>query len=189
MFERLKMEKKLKILVVIFVSAVLLLAFLFPARKKVYDLEKRTFSTQKSTTLYFKNTRAFYYWGQEMPEAGLTVYRYGKCLHSDSLAYLNFIIVHNWRADEVYIATEPSKALLDAGPVTIRIGDALFPFHKETMNNEVQYDLAAAIFNALLSDKPIILEQTGENLFGTAANQEANLTVLEDYFKWIYKYR
>lgn len=183
------MEKKLKTLVVIFVSAVLLLALLFPAKKQVYNLSERSFSAQNSTTLYFKNTRAFYYWGQDLPEAGFTVYRFGKCLRSDSLAYLNFIIVHNWRADEVYIATEPSKNMLNSGPTKIRIGDNIFHFEKETMNNEAQYDFAAAIFKALLADEAITFVQTGENLFGTAANQDANLTVLEDYFKWIYKYR
>ena len=183
------MEKKLKTIVVIFISIVLLLAFLFPAKKKIYDLENRSFAAQQSTTLFFKNTRAFYYWGQDMPEAGFTVYRYGKCLQADSLAYLNFMIVHNWRADEVYIATEPSQALLDLGPVEITAGDTQLVFEKNKMNNEDQYDFAAAIFTALLEKEPVLIRNTEQTLFGTAVNGDANLTVLEDYFKWVYKYR
>ena len=54
------MEKKLYTGVLIFIGLILVLAIAFPAEKKVYDLDEVSFETKQSTTLYFKNTRAFY---------------------------------------------------------------------------------------------------------------------------------
>lgn len=187
MFYRVKMEKKLYKGVLIFIGFILVIAVAFPAKKKVYNLDEISFETKQSTTLYFKNTRAFYYAMAENQEAGFEVYRYGKCLKIDTMAYLNFILIHNWRVDEAYIFTEPSKKLLEKGPVEVAIGDSIWVFDKTTMNNEAQYSFAAASFKALLAEKPITIGS--QNLFGTIENQKANLTVLEDYFKWVYKYR
>ncbi len=183
------MEKKLYKGVLIFVGLILVIALAFPAEKKVYNLEEVSFKTKQSTTLYFKNTRAFYYAMAENTEAGFDVYRYWRCLKADSLEYLNFILIHNWRSDEAYVFTEPSKALLARGPVKITVGDSTWVFDKSTMNNEQQYRFAAATFTALLADQPVLLSDRKEDLFGTPENRKANLTVLEDYFKWVYKYR
>ena len=182
------MEKKIYKGVLIFIGLILVISLAFPAEKKVYDLSERSFATKKSTTLYFKNTRAFYYAQAEMPEAGFDVYRYSKCLKADTGAYLNFILVHNWRADEVYIITEPSKTLLAKGMVQVTVGDTTLNYNKTAMNNEQQYDFAAQVFLALLENKPVLIEGK-KRLFGSLDNQDANLTVLEDYFRWVYKYR
>lgn len=183
------MEKNIKKWVLLFVCAILLLAFLFPAQKKIYNLHQCSFNTQQSTTLFFKNTRAFYYAASDLLEAGFTVYRYGKCTRVDTGIYLNFILVHNWRANQVYIATEPSRTLLAHGPIEILVGDSTVKFDKSRMNNEDQYQFAALVFEALLGKKPISLAKNGKNIFGNAANAKANQTVLEDYFRWVYKYR
>jgi hypothetical protein len=183
------MEKKLYTAVLVFIACILLIAVAFPAEKKVYNLNDVSFATKQSTTLYFKNTRAFYYAMAENQEAGFDVYRYGKCTKDDSVAYLNFILIHNWRGDEVYVFTEPSQALLNKGPVEVTVGDSVWKYDKTTMNSEDQYHFAAAVFTALMAEKPITMGNEQRNLFGTADNQKANFTVLEDYFKWVYKYR
>jgi hypothetical protein len=183
------MEKKLYKGVLIFIGFILLIAVAFPAKKKIYDLNDVSFEAKQSTTLYFKNTRAFYYAMAENQEAGFDVYRYGKCLKDDSVAYLNFILIHNWRGDEAYVFTEPSKALLEKGPIQVTVGDTTWIYDKTTMNNEAQYQFAAATFTALMAEKPVQINNDQTNLFGTKENQKANLTVLEDYFKWVYKYR
>ena len=183
------MEKKLISAVLVFVVGLLLLAFLFPSKKEVYNIEQHSFAAMQSTTLYFKNTRAFYYGLTEMDEAGFNVYRFGKTLKTDTSAYLNFILVHNWRADEVYVATEPSPEFLAMGPVDVLLGDTTFTFNKAAMNNEAQYDFAAVVFLALLKQKEVRFSDSNKNIFGNTANQDANFTVLEDYFKWVYKYR
>jgi hypothetical protein len=189
MFEEVKMEKKLYTGVLIFIGLVLIIALAFPAKKQAYDLDVLSFSSKSSTTLYFKNTRAFYYALEEMPEAGFDVFRFGKTNRRDTGTFRNFILVHNWRADEVYIVTEPTTALRGLGPVLINVGDTTLLFDKTAMNNELQYAFAAKVFEVLLQKKPVTLKETGKNLFGDAENQDANLTVLEDYFRWIYKYR
>ena len=183
------MEKKLYKFIFIVVGAILGLAMLFPAEKKIYNLENISFDAQQSTTLFFKNTRAFYYGLEEMPEAGFNIYRYSKTIKSDNGLFLNFIIVHNWRANEVYIVTEPSSALLAIGQVEMNIGDSIFLFDKNAMNNNAQYEFAANIFLALLNNEPIKFAETNTSIWGTEENQSANLTVLKDYFRWIYKYR
>lgn len=183
------MEKKILRIAVIFVALVVGLSFLFPAEKKLHNLRERSFGALQSTTLFFKNTRAFYYGAEELPEAAFTIYRYGETTQTDTGVYLNFIIVHNWRADEVYIATEPSKAFLALGEQRIFIGDTSYLFNKTAMNNEAQYDFAALVFEALLAEKPITYGSARRNIFGTADNLDANFTVLEDYFRWVYKYR
>jgi hypothetical protein len=183
------MEKKILQGGVGFIITVLVLAFLFAGEKKVYSLYDRSFAAQQSTTLFFKNTRAFYYALEELPEAKMNVYRFGETTKSDTGIYLNFILVHNWMTDEVFVITEPSAALLALGEVAIQIGDSTHMFNKTTMNNEAQYDFAARVFEALLADKPVTLVAQKQNLFGTADNQIANQQVLEDYFRWVYKYR
>lgn len=189
MFDWVNMEKKIYKGVAIFIGFILLLAVAFPAEKKVYDLDEVSFEAKQSTTLYFKNTRAFYYAMAENGEAGFNVYRYGKCLKDSTTSYLNFILIHNWRSDEAYIFTEPSKALLAQGAVEVSVGDSTWIYNKASMNNESQYRFAAAAFTALMAEKPITINNNQTNLFGTIENQKANLTVLEDYFKWVYKYR
>jgi len=183
------MEKKLRQAFIGFIIIVVVLAFLFAGEKKLHNLHQRSFTAQRSTTLFFKNTRAFYYGVEELPEAKMNVYRFGETTKSDTGIYLNFILVHNWITDEVFVITEPSAALLALGEVAIQIGDSTHMFNKTTMNNEAQYDFAARVFVALLADKPVTLVAQKQNLFGTADNQSANQKVLEDYFRWVYKYR
>jgi hypothetical protein len=183
------MEKKLYKFVFILVAIALALAFLFPAERKAYNLENTSFDAQQSTTLFFKNTRAFYYGLEEMPEAGFDVYRYGKTTQADTGIFLNFIIVHNWRTNEVYIVTEPSTAFLNLCPVTITFGDSTFLFDKSVMNNNAQFEFAAKVFLALLENVPVKLKERNTAIFGSDENQSANLTVLKDYFRWVYKYR
>ena len=175
--------------VLIFVGLLLGIAMLFPAKKKTYNLETPSFTAQNSTSLYFKNVRSFYYGVEELPEAGFNVYRFGESNSADKGVYLNFIIAHNWRGGEVYIATEPSEALIAMGEIDIRIGNKIVRFEKSTMNNEEQYRFAAAVFLALIEGKTVTLANTNTSIFGSLANQDANLTVLKDYFKWLYKYR
>lgn len=183
------MEKKLVSVVLVGVGLLLGLAMLFPAKKKTYDVEIASFEAQNNTSIYFKNVRAFYYGLEDLPDAGLSVYRFGETTKSDTGIYLNFIIVHNWRASEVYIATEPSKAMLALGETDIAVGDKTLRFEKSSMNNEAQYHFAASIFMALLENKAVTLANTNKSIFGNLGNEDANFTVLKDYFKWLYKYR
>jgi hypothetical protein len=183
------MEKIISRITVVFVVFVVVLSFLLPPAKRLHNLHERSFDALQSTTLFFTNTRAFYYDAEEMPEAGINIYRFGETLKTDTGAYLNFSLVHNWRTSQVYVITEPSADFLNLGEQTVWVGDTSFTFNKTAMNYEAQYDFAAYVYEALLAKKTVTYGAKKQNLFGTNNNQAANLTVLEDYFRWVYKYR
>ena len=183
------MEKIISRITVVFVLLIVVLSFLLPPANKLHNLHEPSFDALQSTTLFFTNTRAFFYDVEEMPEAGINIYRFSETSKTDTTAYLNFSLVHNWRTSQVYVITEPSTDFLKLGEQTVWVGDTSFAFNKSDMNYEAQYDFAAYVFEALLADKPVTFGMQKQNLFGNSENEAANFTVLEDYFRWVYKYR
>lgn len=183
------MEKIISRITIVFVVLVVVLSFLLPPAKRLHNLHEPSFDALQSTTLFFTNTRAFYYDIEEMPEAGINIYRFSETLKIDTGAYLNFSLVHNWRTSQVYVITEPSADFLKLGEQRVWVGDTSFSFNKSDMNYVAQYDFAAYVFEALLAEKPISFGAEQRNLFDNTENEAANFRVLEDYFRWIYKYR
>lgn len=183
------MEKIISRIAIVFVVLIVVLSFLLPPAKRLHNLHERSFDALQSTTLFFTNTRAFYYDAEEMPEAGVNIYRLSETWQTDTAAYLNFSLVYNWRTSQVYVNTEPSADFLLLGEQTVWVGDTTFTFNKSDMNYEAQYDFAAHVFAALLAKKQITFGVEKRNIFGSNENEAANFTVLEDYFRWVYKYR
>ena len=182
------MNKGLTRGLLLFIGAILLLAFLFPYQPKAKNLNELTFDTQSNSELFFTNTRAFYYDLEDMSEAGFKVYHFGNLLAADTVAYINFYIVHNWRQSEAYIMIEPSALLAAKDSFSIQTKDTAIGISLSQMNNANHYRVGAIIFQSLLDKSPVFLNNTNQNIFGTANNEQQNFKVLKDYFKLIGKY-
>lgn len=77
---------------------------------KAFDPNEVVFATTDASKLFFKNTRAFYYIKEELPQAKLEIYRW-KDEPENEQHQLKLALVNNWRFDEAYLLIEPSEAI------------------------------------------------------------------------------
>jgi hypothetical protein len=175
----------------LFISGMLLLAFLFAPEKKPLDLRTVSFTHTSSSLLYFKNIRSFYYNVHVDKKSRFTLYRLKRRNIDTTQLWLQFTIVSNPLMDESYIYTELNLPEQNPHPVVLlpRVnGDITLPLNR--LNNESHYALAAEVFNQLLLEEPLYLmhdRDTIQELFATKQSRYTARIVLEDYFKLVNK--
>ncbi len=98
--------KILKIFGLISISLVLLLSF-FNTKRANNSGKDLTFRMTSSSRLYFLNVRAIKYDRETRSDAGMTLFRHGKRVVSDTEPLLDLVIILNSAKDEAYLYLEP----------------------------------------------------------------------------------
>ena len=103
------MKNQLHRFFVFFIGTLFVFIVLFslfgPQGKKI-DLKEVSFSTNNSSTLFFKNMRSYFYDKEERTDAKFDLFRIGS-REKDSLQNkISFVLIHNWLMNECYIRAE-----------------------------------------------------------------------------------
>lgn len=189
------METKLRNYAIVFFVGVFLLAVLWPYEAKLvhWDLEP-DFNVLESDEIYFNNTRSLFYRIEEsdsLKKQGFRIHRFTKQYKDTLFPILNFTIVNHWRNDRAYILGEPIARAYWEDTITLSIADTTFDIFLNSMDFEEHYQLAATLFRYQLAyERPYIIENNDSlSLYGTRENENANLTVLKDYFRLVGRFQ
>lgn len=175
--------KIIKIFGIASIALVLVLSFFNDKRAKNTG-EDDTFRMADSEKIYFLNMRAGYYDRENRTDAGMTLFRSGKRLISDSIPGLDLLIILNSKKDEAYLYLEPVNF---DWPIKIRI---MRKTQTEELNlvNGNKFDHLAHIEKL----KPWIETDASFHIFykkkwipiwDTPKEKEVLKTILEDYFR------
>ncbi len=175
----------------IFLTVVLGLSFLFQPPPKPIDLQEISFATHSSSRIYFHNVRSYYYdiFPKEKPP--FVIYRLKRRLRENGRPLLQFAIIQNLAAEEAYIFAEAENdSVFEKAKVVFyqqnSVNDTV---DLARMNNEKHFILAAKTYRALLRDEQMRWLRGSEQV-GFLESKKARrnaLTILEDYFKLIGK--
>jgi len=176
------------------------LIFLFS--KDYYPLKtnRPPFQSTAQSTLYFKNLRSYFYFSYEDPASKFRVYRWKRWEDQWTTAtpFVNWMLVENWRNDEVYVLLKPNDQAIAQG-YTVFISDfgseqGADTLHLDEANTLEQEALAEKVYAALGSSEMPQFElksnmdpTSGIPLFRSEKDLKALQTLLEDYFKWTGK--
>jgi len=178
-----------------FISGTLLLSILWPYEQKLLDWDKAPeYRVLESDEIYFNNTRIVAYRTEESKELtaqGFKTHRSTKALLDTTVAFVNFTIVNNWRADKAYIVMEPSDRKFFRSKTQVFCGQDTLDFDLDHMDFEQHYALAAKLFKHYLDyERPFIYDgKDSLLLYGTQGNEKANTTVLKDYFRLVGRFQ
>ena len=168
------MEKKLYTYALAFIGAIVVLSVVWPYEHKLIDWRAPAdYSVLESDEIFFNNTR---------------IYKY---LRDTTVAFLNFSIVNNWRADQAYIVAEPSARKFFRDSVTVHVDTNVVKIYLDKMDFEQHYQFAALLFqNAFDYHRAFIVQgQDSLLLYGTQGNEKANFEVLKDYFRLVGRFQ
>lgn len=162
------------------------LALLFAPSPQPVDWQLVSFTTKTPDLLYFKNVRSYYYRLTEDDKSGFHLYRNKGFAFPEFEEPLRLMLVQNWRSDEAFIFFELNEAYPNGQLAWDGLQKPLALTHQ---NTEQQFEIAAQLYNALLMDVPIFLDQNGAKtpLFDTHRYRRAVIVTLEDYFKLVGK--
>lgn len=174
----------------IFFMAVIILvvAFFFPTKK--IDLATIDFQTKSSSSLYFKNMRAYFYDMEELSDGQLKLYRIGSREKDSSLNKLNFLLVNNWRQEECYIMAESSLSSYPETPLYLKciVNDQNSELISlSDADSQANYRFAAKLYEHLSSNHQVYLKQDGNWLAFNESEKKSLKRSLKDYFKWVGK--
>lgn len=178
-----ELVKILKIFIFSSLGLVFVLSF-FNGYRANNSGEDRTFRMNDSNRLYFLNVKSIHYDREIRSDAGMTLYRHGKRLQSETIPTLDLVIILNSVKDDVYIYLELKNA------------DWPIQISAETEGSTQVFDFSsgnnAAHFELLLKLKPLILANskfeliTGGKatpLWTNEREKDAVKFVVQDYFR------
>ncbi len=175
--------KILKIFIFSSLGLVLVLSF-FNGYRANNTGEDRTFRITDASRLYFQNVRSVYYDREIRRDAGMTLFRHGKRLQSDSLPTLDLVILLNPAKDDAYIYFELKNA---DWPIQIRAKsketDQVFQFANG--NNSDHFNLLQKLRPVIDQDFEfqLILGEKEYPLWSEEKEKTALKSVVEDYYR------
>lgn len=104
-----ELVKIIKIFIFSALGLVLILSF-FNGYRANNSGDDRTFRINYSNRLYFLNVRSIYYDREVRRDAGMTLFRHGKRMQSDSLPTLDLVILLNSAKENAYVYFELNNA-------------------------------------------------------------------------------
>jgi hypothetical protein len=104
-----ELVKLLKIFIFLSLGLILILSF-FNSYRANNTGQNRTYRVNDSNRLYFTNVRAIHYDREVRRDAGMTLFRHGKRLQSDTQPTLDLVILLNPVKDDAYILFELKNA-------------------------------------------------------------------------------
>ena len=168
--------------VVIFVS---LFAVFDPKGKKI-NLKEIEFSTTKSSELYFKNMRSYFYDKEEINDSKFLLYRINNREKDSNKVSLHFLLVHNWLLNECYLVAEPQNVGLQ---VEWEYEDELGTIELTGENNRAHFVFGAEVFEQLERNATLWWVDSDTKKVLPEAEKSSLKTSLKDYFKLVGKLR
>lgn len=175
--------KVLKIFLFSSLGLVLVLSF-FNGYRANNSGEDRTFRVNDSNRLYFLNVRSIHYDREVRQDAGMTLFRHGKRLQTDSQPTLDLVILLNPVKDDAYIYFELKNA---DWPIQIvsksESGTSKFDFSNG--NNADHFQLLTKLNSAIANDSAfeLVVGEKSYPLWSGEKEKEALKSVAEDYFR------
>ena len=168
-----------------------LLTSCYPGRNRGLDPSRPAFNTTDASVLFFRNVRSPYYDPEEMPEAGLRVYRLGRRVQDDGRPLLNLAIVHNWRRDQAFILIEPGEYIMGLPEVRIRYRNAERGTAGELVyepgSREEQFRTATAIYLQIEAGSEFALMAWDEEIafLREKTERDAFHTTMFDFYRLV----
>lgn len=178
-----ELVKILKIFIFSSLGLVLVLSF-FNGYRANNSGEDRTFKVNDSNRIYFLNVRSIYYDREIRRDAGMTLYRHGKRLRSDSIPTLDLVILLNSAKEDAYIYFELKNAEWPIR-ISIKMGIETQVFDFSNGNNTEHFALLQNLKPYILgnSEFELILDDKTFPLWSNEIEKEAVKSVVEDYFR------
>lgn len=173
----------LKIFIFSALGLVLVLSF-FNERRANNSGEDRTFRVTDANRLYFQNVRSIYYDREIRRDAGMTLFRHGKRLQSDTVPTLDLVILLNPVNENAFIYFELKNA---DWPIQIRSKsegiEQVFEFANG--NNTDHFNLLRKLKPAIdqSSDFELIVGGKTHPIWSEEKEKSAIKSVVEDYFR------
>lgn len=173
----------LKIFIFSAFGLVLVLSF-FNERRANNSGEDQTFRVTDASRLYFQNVRSIYYDREIRRDAGMTLFRHGKRLQSDSQPTLDLVILLNPVNENGFIYFELKNA---DWPIQIKSKsegiEQVFEFANG--NNMDHFNLLKKLKPAIdqNSDFELIVGEKTHPLWSGEKEKTALKSVVEDYFR------
>lgn len=173
----------LKIFIFSAFGLVLVLSF-FDGHRANNSGEDRTFRVTDANRLYFLNVRAIYYDREKRNDAGMTLFRHGKRMVTDSLPTLDLVILLHPVNENAFLYFELKNA---DWPIQIKVkeglGEQILQF--ENGNNMDHYLFFQRLNPAIQSNAKFEL-RVGEESYPLWSNEKeitALKSVIKDYFR------
>lgn len=178
-----ELVKILKIFIFSSVGLVLVLSF-FNGYRANNSGEDRTFKMNDSNRIYFLNVRSIHYDREIRRDAGMTLYRHGKRMQSDSIPTLDPVILLNSRKDNVYIYFELKNADWPIQISAQTATDTVF-FDFSNGNNFDHFSMLQKLSSLIQENSEFALVLDGKTLpiWSKETEKEAVKSVVEDYFR------
>lgn len=178
-----ELVKILKIFIFSSLGLVLVLSF-FNEYRANNSGEDRTFRMNDSNRLYFLNVRSIHYDREIRRDAGMTLYRHGKRLQSETNPTLDLIILLNSVKDDAYIYFELNNA---DWPIQISVekDGATQVFDFSNGNNVTHFELLQKLKPLILANSKFELISSGKTtpLWTEEKEKDAVKFVVQDYFR------
>ena len=157
------------------------------------DETKAKFTTSDASELFFKNVRQVRYDQQEMAEAKLNVFRWGKRSLAEDYPVINLAIAINWRYDEAYVLTEPNAYLQGMDSIRITWQDSVRQQRGEYRwstagNKESQFTLASQLYRSIQQGHQLYITNPlgkEEKLLARYEEREALRITMFDYYRLV----
>lgn len=178
-----ELVKILKIFIFSALGLALILSF-FNDYRANNSGEDRTFRVEDANRLYFLNVRSIYYDREIRLDAGMTLFRHGNRLQSDSIPTLDLVILLNPSRDAAYIFFDLKNA---NWPIKIqsKTDEDMQLFEFSEGNNSDHFGLLRKLAPAIRqgSDFELIVEGKSFPLWSKEKEKQAIKSVSEDYFR------
>lgn len=178
-----ELVKILKIFIFSSLGLVLVLSF-FNEYRANNSGEDRTFRMNDSNRLYFLNVRSIHYDREIRRDAGMTLYRHGKRLQSETNPTLDLIILLNSVKDDAYIYFELNNA---DWPIQISVekDGATQVFDFSNGNNLTHFELLQKLKPLIQANSKFELISSGKTtpLWTEEKEKDAVKFVVQDYFR------
>ncbi len=178
-----ELVKILKIFIFSALGLALILSF-FNDYRANNSGEDRTFRVEDANRLYFLNVRSIYYDREIRRNAGMTLFRHGNRLQSDSIPTLDLVILLNPSRDAAYIFFDLKNA---NWPIQIqsKTNEDMQLFEFSEGNNSDHFGLLRKLAPAIRqgSDFELIVEGKSFPLWSKEKEKQAIKSVSEDYFR------
>jgi hypothetical protein len=155
------------------------------------DADLPVYDTTDGSELFFKNVRSPYYQLEELPEAGIRIFRHRDGAMADSSNTLNVALVMNWRMDKAYMLLEPTGQLRDQDTVDIFFTTdsiANGTLHIAMGNTDDYYAGASRLYRLLKTDSQIFYIDSGGvklPLFASRDHSEAFRLSVYDFYRLV----
>jgi hypothetical protein len=177
-----ELVKILKIFIFSSLGLVLVLSF-FNEYRANNSGEDRTFRMNDSNRLYFLNVRSIHYDREIRRDAGMTLYRHGKRLQSETNPNLDLIILVNSLKDDAYIFFELKNADWPI-QISVETEGTTQVFDFSNGNNVAHFELLQKLKPLILANSKFELISNGKTtpLWTEEKEKDAVKFVVQDYF-------